>query len=145
MTVRAGQALPDVFGDERHDGMEEPERHLEHMGEKETTGLGCSRILRSRKPDLDKLKVPIAVLVPEELIDVGGSIAKPIILQCLGYRRDHVLKAAQDPSIRKIRRGRQLSSPQTIRITLGEMHAHKPIGIPDLVAEVAISFNSFFG
>ena len=64
------QILPDLFGNEGHKGMQQPQRAFENVGQ----GRKRRRAIGRPEPELGHFDVPIAVIVPEEVIELLLSV-----------------------------------------------------------------------
>src|SRR5262249_25299632 len=106
-------SLPDLLGDERHEWMKESEPVIHHMNQhvdarsplgRTRAGAGQSR--------LDQLDVPVAELVPDEMVDQVRGVMETEFFQGLGKLARHAVQPVQDPSIFK----RELSSALSAQI-----------------------------
>ena len=61
-------ALPELLGDERHERVEQPQAVVEHVGEHAQRPL-----VAGVEAHLRHLDVPVAELVPEEVLDLRGA------------------------------------------------------------------------
>src|SRR5437867_2021116 len=103
-----GKSLPDFFGDERHHGMEQPLESFERFDQRLPGSLGVSRVL-ALESRLDQLQVPVAVLMPDEVVYLARGLVEPIRLERCVDVPDRPIEAAKDPAISKgtvFRRGR---------------------------------------
>ena len=69
-----GQGLPDLLGEEGHKGVEE----LEHLGEdiaEHLLGLFLGGLVRPLETALGELDIPVTVVVPDEVVDLGAGHA----------------------------------------------------------------------
>ena len=69
-----GQVLPDLLGDEGHEGMEQLQDAVEGVGQH---GLG--RRVALAQADLGELDVPVAELVPDEMVDEVGRLVELVL------------------------------------------------------------------
>ena len=100
--ARPRQVLPDLLGDEGHERMEEPQDAVEGVGQ---DGLG--RAVAFPEPDLGELDVPVAELVPDEVVDEVGRLVELVLLQARVELRRDLGQAAPDPAVGE----RQLGLP----------------------------------
>ena len=79
--VRDG--LPDLFRDERHERMQQPQELVEHIDQDLLRGELALFIL-AVESGLGELDIPVAVGVPDEVIDLGGGHAELVGVHILG-------------------------------------------------------------
>src|SRR5207245_538700 len=75
------QPLPDLLGDERHERMQEPQGRLEHANERRLRARALAGVLGVVEGQLRDLQIPVAELVPQELVQRGGRVAEPVFLE----------------------------------------------------------------
>ena len=75
---------------------------------------------------LGDLDVPVADLVPEELLHAAGHVAKGVVLDALGDHLDGLRQAAEHPGV-----GRRLNDGLAGRVAL-HVHKQEAAGVPDL-------------
>ena len=75
---------------------------------------------------LGDLDVPVADLVPEELLHAASHVAKGVVLNTLGDHLDGLGQAAEHPSV-----GRRLNDGLAGRVAL-HVHEQEAAGVPDL-------------
>ena len=68
------QSLPDFFRDKRHERVEHPQGVIQDVDEDQNPGASF-RVGVGTKGRFDQLDVPIAELVPEEVVD----LARPVV------------------------------------------------------------------
>ena len=91
----ARQALPELLGQVRHHRMQQPQARLE----REQNGLGGPRPRRlSRQGRLRELDVPVAELVPEEVVERVAGPVEAKLLEGLVDRGRGVRQAGEDPT-----------------------------------------------
>ena len=79
---------PKLFGDERHERMQELQDLIEHPG-RHRARLGLGRIVVARQQRLDQLEIPVAELAPDELVD-----RRRRLVELVGFERArHRLRA----------------------------------------------------
>ena len=86
--------LPQLLGDERHERMREPQRRLELAHQHRARAARRRRVVGrfgALQLDLRALEVPVAVLVPDELVERPGREVEPVAREVLG---DVVLRPA---------------------------------------------------
>src|SRR5215469_10699650 len=99
--------------------------------------IGVSRILQDW---LDELEVPIAVLVPDEVVERIRSTVEAVSLQLGRHGGDGTVEAAENPAVRESPFGWGQRGAGTINI-----HQAEPGGVPDLVGEIPVPLDPFFG
>ena len=94
-------ALPDLLGDEGHERMQRALQRLEELGE------GAQRPLARPRPPrcvglqhrLRQLEVPVAEVVPGELVERAGGIVEAVVAVGRFHRRQHAAEARADPAV----------------------------------------------
>src|SRR5439155_826228 len=71
------QPLPDLLSDERHERMQEPQGRLEHANQGRLRARTLAGVLGVIEGQLRDLQIPVAELVPQELVQHGGRVAEP--------------------------------------------------------------------
>ena len=122
-----GQSLVDLLGDEGHEGVQELQQLDEDVAE---DVLGVLRAL-ALHPGLGQLDIPVAVGVPDEVVDLGGGHAQLVGVQVLGDLLDESVQLGEDPFVLQLQLSGQL------HLVDGQVHHDEPAGVPDLVGEVA--------
>ena len=90
------QCLPNFFGDKGHERMKQSQEHFKRILER-LSGCRTLRMQRILEDRLDQFKVPVAVLVPEELVESAGRSIKPIGFQLHRHNLDGVVQPASYP------------------------------------------------
>ena len=93
-----GQRLPDLLGDEGHEGMQQlqhPQQHIAQHVLSRQLGL----LVLTVQPGLGKLNVPVAVGVPNEVVDLGGGHAQFIGLHIIRDLPDEGIQLAENPLV----------------------------------------------
>ena len=70
-----GQSLPYLLGNEGHEGVQQLEYLRQNVQQNALCALLCRRVL-SVEAGLGQLDIPIAVAVPDEVIDLAGGDAQ---------------------------------------------------------------------
>ena len=91
---RSGRYPPDLLGDERHHGMRNGERALEHV-EQVRRGVLVA-VVEAR---LDGLEVPVAELRPEEPVEVEHRVGEVVGVDGAREGADRALQPRQDPPV----------------------------------------------
>ena len=146
ITVWAGaagerrDALPDLLGDEGHERMQRALQRLEHLEP------ACGACRASRRGEalsrlqhrLGELQVPVAELVPGELVERGGgdsrsgSRRRPLsTVPSMRPKRERIQRSATDSSGCAAAGRRRRVAPTR--------HHHEARRVPQLVAEVAVA------
>ena len=141
--VAAGErtdALPDFLGDERHQWMQHAQRRLQHFEQRASRAeLRCGRGVGRLQHGLAELEVPVAVLVPDELVDRLRGEVEAVSREVRAHRLHGDAEPAADPAVGD----RELAG------TLGEaggvllgVHQHVAGRVPQLVAEVSVPLDA---
>ena len=97
----AGEFLPDLLGDEGHEGVQEAEHGAEHPEQDCLAVAAGGRVLFIIELGLDEFQVPVAELVPDELVQHVGRLIEGVGVQRLPGLPDDLLEAAQDPGLHR--------------------------------------------
>ena len=122
-----GQGLVDLLGDEGHEGVQQPQDLNQDVAQHV---LGVLRGVGAPHPVLGQLDIPVAVGVPDEVVDLGGGHAQLVGVHVLRDLADQGVELAEDPLVLQLQLLRQL------HLVDGQVHHHEPAGVPDLVGEV---------
>ena len=69
--------LPDLFRHERHEGMQQPQRAVQHRAQDLRRALGLRGVAQL---DLGDLQIPVAVLRPDEVVDLPPRLAELVLV-----------------------------------------------------------------
>ena len=127
-----GQRLPDLLGDEGHERMQQLHDPQQHIAQ-HVLGGQLSSLILAVETGLGQLDIPVAVGVPDEIVDLGGGHTQLIRLQIVGDLADQRIQTAEHPLVLQLQLLRQL------HLVNGQVHHHEAAGIPDLIGEVAHS------
>src|SRR5437899_4353967 len=72
------QPLPDLLSDERHERMQEPQGRREHANQGRLRARTLAGVLGVIAGQLRDLQIPVAALVPQELVQHEGAGAEPV-------------------------------------------------------------------
>ena len=114
--------VPDLLGDKRHKRVHQANGGIEHK-DQVALRLQTALALQAGLGDLD---VPVADLVPEELLHAAGHVAKGVVLDTLGDHLHGLGQAAEHPGV-----GRRLHDGLAGRVAL-HVHKQEAAGVPDL-------------
>ena len=128
-----GDLLPQLFGDERDHRVGQPQDGFEHADQR---AAGAALLGGVARLDLHlrDLQVPVAELVPDELVDRGGDVVQAVLGEALGHVGFGALERRDDPVV-----GRGEGVVLLGEILAFAVHQHEPRGVPELVAEVAVA------
>ena len=91
-----GQPLPELFGEERHGGMEQAQRGLERGQSVAPVGVEAGVFLEA---ELLQLDVPVAELVPEEMPEHLRGFVVAVLLDGAIHLLGAAVQAAEDPAV----------------------------------------------
>ncbi len=132
------QALPDFFSDERHERMRQAQGHFQHAYQGATgAALAFDRRVFVPQHWLGQFQVPVAILVPDELVECLGCQVEAELVELAGHFGFGALQLRDDPAIGQ----RQLVGLPVLAAILALVQ-HVAGGVPDLVTEVAIAFDA---
>ena len=127
---RMRQRLINFLGDERHERMQQLERFNQHIAQ-HVLRVDLRALVLAGQSRLAQLDEPVAVGVPDEVVDLRGRDADLKGVHVVGDFLHERVELAQHPLILQLQLLGQLDMVD------GEVHHHKAAGIPDLVGEVA--------
>ena len=126
----AGQSLPDLLGDEGHEGVQQ----LEHVGEdvaQNLLGPDLAVLVVALEAGLGQLDIPVAVVIPNEVVDLLRGHAQLVLVHVLGDLADGTVELGEDPLVLQLQLLGQLA------LVDGQVHHQEAAGVPDLVGKVA--------
>src|SRR5450830_273130 len=137
-TGQRREALPDFFGDERHERVRQAQRHFEnaHQG---ATGAALTFDRRVFVPQhwLGQLQVPVAILVTAELVHGLCGQVETELVELAGHFGFGALQLRDDPAV-----GQGQFDGFAVLPAVFAFIQHVARRVPDLVAEVAIAFDA---
>ena len=152
----ARDPLPDVLRDERHHGVQRAQRGLEHVQQHLGRLLG-QRAVVTVQQRLAQLQVPVAELVPHEVVERLAAFVQAVGLYArVGGGQGHV-QAGENPAVGKRRDRRAHASGPRVRVPRGacrlplftilalQAPQHVARGVPQLVGEVAVALDALDG
>src|ERR1700741_1280139 len=134
-TLFARQTLPQFFSDVGHERVQQTQSMFEH---REQSGPGlraCGAFHFRRNVSFCKLDIPVAEIVPEEVIQGLHCSMKLVGIDCGIEISCGVVQSRNDPAIVK-----RSAWSENLRLNCSAFRVEqaKPRGIPDLVRKVAI-------
>ena len=93
--------VPQLLRDERHEGVEQVQRRFKNARQVDPRGRNLLAFRRAGDFRLDPFHVPIAELVPEEVIDLERRLVEAVIRQSLFHFAGHGREAGEYPAIRE--------------------------------------------
>ncbi len=103
------------------------------------TALGFCRGIFIPQHRLGKLQVPVAVFVPDELIQCLGGVVKAVLVHRLGDLGFGFLQLRDNPTVGQ---GKLNLFTTSAAIFAFGVHQHVARGVPQLVAEVAVAIQA---
>ena len=135
----AGEPLPERLGDERHDRVQQPQRHVEGPEHDGARHIAAGRV--AVEPRLDRLDVPVGEVAPEEVVDRGGRLVEPEPLVGLGGASrtvaSHRAMIHRSASVSSSGAQRRRGEPGERPGRAVEVGQDEAAGVPELVGEVA--------
>ena len=110
--------------------MQQAQRLVEHEDE-DALDAGALLGVAPVEAALRELDVPVAELVPEEVVERAGGLAELVGVDALVHSRGEIRETREDPAVR------DLARLGCARLVALEVHHHEAAGVPDLVREVA--------
>ncbi len=93
---QAVQALPDLFGHERHDRMEQRQSPSSSAA---STRWATGRAVGIAQAAFDELEVPVAEVAPGEVAQLAGRLGELELLEGRCHFADRSIQAVDDPAI----------------------------------------------
>ena len=90
--------VPELFGDERHERRQQPQRAFEDADQILISRAGLVAIIGGQAR-LDQLQIPVAIFAPEEVIDHVRGFVEAICLQRVVNLLRHPIEARKNPAI----------------------------------------------
>ena len=90
--------LPQLLGDERNDRVRKAQRRFEHAQQR-APGRALLRVGPGLHLNLRDFDIPVAVLVPHELVDCAGGVVEPVFGKPFCHFRFGFLQQADDPAV----------------------------------------------
>ena len=115
-------------------------QELQNLGqhiEQDLLRAAAERLVAAVEAGLGQLDVPVAVVVPDKVIDLARGHAQLKVVHVLADFLHHVVQAGEDPLVL------QLKGLGQLVLLNGEVHHHEARSVPELVAEVAHGFALF--
>src|SRR5699024_5813674 len=130
--------LPDGFGDERNDRMREAQQTFQYSHQRmASTAQFCFGATVHYR--LGQLEIPVTELVPGELIQNACGDIEAEAVQRFAVRFDGLVELRQNPAVRQ--RQRHFAAVEAAILTFC-VHQHKAAGVPQLVTEVTVTFQT---
>ena len=107
-----------------------------HQRMASTTQFGFGATVHYR---LSQLQIPVTELVPGELIQNACSDIEAEAVQRFAVRFDGLVELCQNPAVRQ--RQRHFTTVEAAILTF-RVHQHKAAGVPQLVTEVTVAFQT---
>jgi hypothetical protein len=96
----AGERLVKRLGEERGDRVQEPDQRVEDVPEHRAGAVGgAAGAADGGELGLGQLQVPVAQLVPREVVERLGGLGELEVLQQLRRLGCHCLRSAPDPAV----------------------------------------------
>ena len=128
-----GQALPDFLGDEGHKRMQQPQHLVQNVDQHGKGRLLPAGIL-GIQPRLGQLNVPVAVGIPDEVVDLLHCHAQLVLFQILRDLGNQGVQLGEHPLVGNFQ---LIKLGKFVFGVLGQVHQNIPGGVPQLVGEVA--------
>jgi hypothetical protein len=132
-----GEGPGQLLGDERHDRVQQPQRHLEGVGQGGPGPLGV--LAAGGQPRLGQLDRPVGQLAPGEPVQQPGRLGRVVGVVGGGHLGPGALQARQQPAVGQRPAGGRLPG----RGAGGP--DHEPAEVPELVGEVARPLDPLLG
>ena len=126
-----GNRLPDLLGDERHERVQEAQRLIKDIDQNLLRGKLTLFVL-AVKTRLRELNIPVAVGVPDEIINLAGRNADLVRVEICRDLANERVEFRQDPHVLLL----QVLPGGKAGLANGEVHEDIAACIPDLVCKV---------
>jgi len=126
--------------------MQQPQRPVEHIHQ-HATGSVSRRCIFAAQTGLAHLDVPVAVLAPEELVDLPSGLAQLVALdqaRRVGYQG---MVPADDPPVCLVVKMCRIEHARRCVLSriFPQVAQHKSGSLPDLVAKVTVGLDAALG
>ena len=119
--------------------MRDAQRGFQHA-QQGAPGAGLLRVAGcAGEHRLDQLQIPVAEVVPDEVVDRLRGKIEAIAVELLRDFCLETLQARHDPAIRLRQLDRVVGGRHVV---VADLHEREPRGVPELVAEVAIALDT---
>src|SRR2546423_668246 len=118
--------------------MQQPQQSVERFDERLASSPRLEGILLL-ECRLNQLKIPVAVLVPDELVDLAGSLIEAVLVEGRIHLADRAIQSAENPAV-----GKGAILGRNSLTWAIEIHQNESGGVPDLVGEVPVALDPFF-
>ncbi|MCY1511051.1 hypothetical protein D9M68_454450 [compost metagenome] len=128
--------------------MRQAQQRFEHADQRAARGA-LLRVVAGLDLHLGDLQVPVAELVPGELVDRVGDVVQAVFLEALGHLGLDALQLRDDPEVgaAELQVAMRLAADlavflrvlQQAAVLAFAVHQHEARGVPQLVAEVAVA------
>ena len=134
------QLVPQLLGDEGHDRVHHLQGLVEGPGG-HGPGLGLGRLIGAHEHRFGQFQIPVAEHVPDEAVQGRGGVVETAALDGGRHRALRLGQLTADPAVDGLVDGRRVEALDPLRL----VHLREARGIPQLGAEVAITFNALPG
>ena len=124
------QGLPDLLGDERHERVQELENVRQDIQQHLLRAAGAG-LVAAVEAGLRELDIPVAVRVPDEVVDLRRGDADLVLVEVLAHFLRERVELREYPLVLELQRLGQLVFVD------GEVHHHEARCVPELVGKVA--------
>ena len=131
--------LPDLFGDERHEGVEQTQYLIENIHKHLTRVLGVLSV--AVQSCFGKLDVPVAVAVPDKLVNLLNSHAELELFEILVNFLGYAVKSREYPLVL----GGEHVGKLVLYVKVVNVHVNIARGVPKLICKARASLDSLFG
>src|SRR5471030_189946 len=137
-TGQRRDALPDFFGDEWHERVRQTQSDFQHTNQGAAgAALAFNRGVFVPQHRLGEFQVPVAILVPDELVQGLCRQVEAELVELTGHFGFGALQLRDDPAIRQ---GQFVGF--AVLAAVFALVQNIARSVPDLVAEVAIAFDA---
>ena len=139
MPAEGGDLLPDLLGDEGHDGVGQAQQGLQGLDQGAAgAALGGVGTGLAGEGGLGQLQVPVAEMVPGEFVQGLGGLVEAVAADGLVHAGDGGLEAVANPAVG----GGELDGAGQAAVLVLGIHEDVTRGVPQLVAEVAVALGA---
>ncbi len=129
--------LPDLFGDEGHDRVQQPQQAFQYLDQRPARAAPCCRLddVVGLQHGFRQLEVPVTELVPGEFVDGLRDEVEPVGIEVPVNGGHRVVESCTNPAVSRAQF--DVTVVQLLRV-----HQHVARCIPELVAEVLVAFDA---
>ena len=134
------QVLPEMFRNERHERMEHFQGMRQDIDQDVLDRMLVSFAFGLVKAFLSQFDVPVAVGVPDEVVNGIGSVAEFKFIEVFRDFGDSFIEGREDPAVSQ---GQVFIFRNKGFVKIAEVHDDEFRSVPDFIGKIAVCFDAF--